>query len=75
MAELRLYLAEKDISTNDEAKNLLETAWLDYEEETTDFERPKLEVVYEDEEKLYVGLNEIREGLEDLDLSGFERRF
>ncbi|EHK01834.1 hypothetical protein HRED_06802 [Candidatus Haloredivivus sp. G17] len=32
-------------------------------------------MVYEDEEKLYVGLNEIREGLEDLYLSGFERRF
>lgn len=75
MTDLRLYLAEKNVSTNEEAKNLLETAWLDYEEETTDFERPKLEVAYEDEEKLYVGLNEIREGLEDLDLSSFERRF
>jgi len=75
MADLRLYLTERDISSNDEAKNLLETAWLDYKEETTDFERPKLEVAYEDEEKLYVGLNEIREGLEDLDLSSFEKRF
>jgi hypothetical protein len=75
MAELKLYLPENDISSNDDVKDLLETGWLDYEEETTDFERPKLEVVYEDEENLYVGLNEIREGLEDLDLSGFERRF
>ena len=75
MAELKLYLTERDNSSDDEAKNLLETAWLDYEQETTDFERPKLEVVYEDEENLYVGLNEIREGLEKLDLSGFERRF
>jgi len=74
MAELRLYLSEKNIA-NDKAKNLLETAWLEYDERKTDFERPKLEVIYEDKEELYIGLEEIRNGVEEIDLTGFEKRF
>lgn len=76
MPELKLYLSERNSELNKEVRDYLETFWLNYTESITDYERPKLEVKRNgDKEETYRGLTEIKEGLKELDIDDFEKRF
>ena len=75
MPELKLYLSERNKEMNDKVRDYLETFWLEYEEKTTEYERPKLQIEQNENQEVYRGIMEIKEGLEELELDEFERRF
>jgi len=60
----------------EDAEGLLETGYLEYGTEMDEkLARPKLEIDRDHDKEIYVGIDEIKDGLESTDLEDIERRF
>ncbi len=76
MPSVTLYTPDMEDELFKEAEDLLETAYLEYDTELSDEAiSPRLEIQREDTLEVYRGPQEIREGLEEMDMEDLDRRF